>query len=163
MFFCVEGCLRQNIQKNIGLRPINRRNTTSKRFWWKCSFIWVFCIGNTEKCHFSILRTLKWFLCNFDHEWSCLARPDQHFEFFFSISCPVFDVWRHLLTSFCNISQIWQLDRLFEQLNLIITKYLYRVKLLSVTRAIFCLNFLLYHVSFWTYDVISWRHFVLFH
>ena len=25
--FCVEGCLR--LQKNIGLRPLNRRNTTS--------------------------------------------------------------------------------------------------------------------------------------
>ena len=48
--FCVEGCLR--LQKNIGLRPINRRNTASQRFWCKWAFTWVFCIGNTGKFHF---------------------------------------------------------------------------------------------------------------
>ena len=57
--FCAEGCLR--IQKNIGLRPIKRRNTASKRFWWKWPFIWVFYIENTGKCHFFA------YICYFEH------------------------------------------------------------------------------------------------
>ena len=49
----------------------------------------------------------------------------------------VFELWRHLLTSFCSISLIFPLDRLFEQLNLIFTKYLLEVKLFSITRGRF--------------------------
>jgi len=110
------------------------------------------------------LSTLKWFLRNIDHGWSCLTRLDRHFgKKNFPISCPVFDLWRHLLTSFCNISPIWPLDRLFEQFNLIITKYLSRVKLFNVTRQMFWKKFFPCHVPFLTYDVICWRHFATFH
>ena len=47
---CVEGCLR--LQKNIDLRPINRRNTTSQQFLCKWTFIWVFCMGKQENATF---------------------------------------------------------------------------------------------------------------
>ena len=57
--FCVEGCLR--LQNNIGLRPINGRNATMKLLWCKWAFIWVFCIGNTRKCHFLA------YICYFEH------------------------------------------------------------------------------------------------
>ena len=80
--FCVEGCLR--LQKNIGLRPMNRRNTTSKRFWWKWPYICVLCIGNTGKCHFlahiCYFEHFKMVFMNYYHGWSCLARLDRHFE-----------------------------------------------------------------------------------
>ena len=101
------------------------------------------------------MSPLKWFLWNIDHGWSCLARPDQHFEkFFFFIPCPVFDVWRHLLTSFCNISLIWPLNHLFEQLDLIFTKYISRVKLLNVTLGTFWQN--IYLIPCRVFDL--WRH-----
>ena len=73
---------------------------------------------------------------------------------FLSISYPVFDLWRHLLTSFCNISPIWPLDRLFEQLNLIITKYLWVLKLFIVTRGTFRKRMFL--IQCLIYDL--WRH-----
>ena len=75
-------------------------------------------------------------------------------KFFFSISCLVFDLWRHLLTSFCNISLIWPLNHLFEQLDLIFTKYISRVKLLNVTLGTFWQN--IYLIPCRVFDL--WRH-----
>ena len=57
------------------------------------------------------------------------------------IPCRVFDLWGHLLTSFCSILLIFPLDCLFEQLNLIFTKYLLRVKLFIITRGRFWQDF----------------------
>ena len=54
--FCVEGCLR--LQKNIVLRPINRRNTASQRFWCKWALIWVFCIGKPLFSTYLLFRAL---------------------------------------------------------------------------------------------------------
>ena len=72
----------------------------------------------------------------------------------FFIPCPVFDVWRHLLTSFCNISLIWSLNHLFEQLDLLFTKYIWRVKLLNVTWGTFWQN--IYLTPCRVFDL--WRH-----
>ena len=78
----------------------------------------------------------------------------KFWENFFFIPCLVFDVWRHLLTSFCNISLIWPLNHLFEQLDLIFTKYISRVKLLNVTLGTFWQN--IYLIPCRVFDL--WRH-----
>ena len=153
----MEGCLR--LQKNIGLRPINRRNTTSQRFLCKWAFIWVICMGNTGKCHFLA------HICYFEHfkmvfmkYWSWVKLFSKTRSTFWekkiSIPCPVFDVWRHLLSSFCNISLIWPLNHLFEQLDLIFTKCIWRVKLFNVTWRTFWQN--IYLIPRRVFEL--WRH-----
>ena len=140
MFFCVEECLW--LQKNIGLRPINRRNTTLQRFLWKWPSIWVLRIGNTGKCHFlEHICYFEHFKMVFTKYWSWVKlfskTRSTFWKFCFFIPCLVFDLWHHLLTSFCSISQMLPLHHLFEQSNLIFTKYLGDVKLFKVNRGKF--------------------------
>ena len=75
------------------------------------------------------------------------------------ITCRGFDLWRHLLTSFCSISLIFPLNRLFEQLILIFTKYQWGVKLFNKTWGAFGQNLCLIPC----HGFNLWRHFALFH
>ena len=116
-------------RENIGLRPINRRNTNSKRCWRKWAYIWVLCMGNTGKCHFrqifAILSTLKWFIWNIDYRWSCLARPDQHFDkicFWYHVSFLIYDFIKDvILLYFTNFTiaflskSTWFLRNIYEE------------------------------------------------
>ena len=43
----IEGCL--GLQKNLGSRPVNRRNTILERFWWLGTFLLMFYIGKLGK------------------------------------------------------------------------------------------------------------------
>ena len=68
----------------------------------------------------------------------------------FLIQCLIYDLWRHLLTSFCSISLILPLYRLFEQLHAIFTKYLWGIKLFILTKETFWENILFNTASlFW--------------
>ena len=56
------------------------------------------------------------------------------------LPCLFFDPMTSLVTSFCSISLLLLLHRPFEQINLILTKYLIRVKLFNMTRGTFWEN-----------------------
>ena len=54
------------------------------------------------------------------HGKSCYAWSQKYFEKkFFLISCPIFDVWRHLQSSFNRFSVICRHNLLFRHFNLI--------------------------------------------
>ena len=82
------------------------------------------------------------------------SHQKDNLEKHFLIPCFVFDLWRHLLTSFCSISLILPLNRLFEQLNAIFTKYLWGVKLFNMTRGTFWEDIVLITCLIFIYDVI---------
>ena len=79
------------------------------------------------------------------------------------IPCRVFDLWRHLLTSFCSISLILPLHRLFGQLDSNFTKYLQGVKLFNVTWGILWKNLFLIQCRVFDSWRQLWRHFALSH
>ena len=72
---------------------------------------------------------------------------------YFLMLCFVFVLWIRV-TSFCSIPLTFPLNRPFEQLILIFTKYLLRVMWFSITRGRFSQNIFWYHASFFIYDVI---------
>ena len=75
----------------------------------------------------------------------------------------VFDPWRHLLTSFCSISLILPLYRLFEQLDSNFTKYLQGVKLFNMIWGILWKNLFLIQCRVFDSWHQLWRHFALSH
>ena len=79
------------------------------------------------------------------------------------IPCRVFDLWRHLLTSFCSISLILPLHRLFGQLDSNFTKYLQGIKLFNVTWGILWKNLFLIQCRVFDSWRQLWRHFALSH
>ena len=116
-------------------------------------------MGNTGKCHFLA------HICYFEHfkmvfmkYWSWVKlfskTRSTFWEKKFSIPCPVFDVWRHLLTSFCNISLIWPFNHIFEQLDLIFPKYLCRESCSTWPAEHFGKISVWYQMAFLTYAVI---------
>ena len=78
-------------------------------------------------------------------------------SFFDTMSC--FWLMTSIVTSFCSISSTCLLNRLFERLNLIFTKYLWWVKLFNKTWGKFWQNLCL--LPCLVFDL--WRHFALFH
>ena len=151
-------CVRAGFRVPLG-EAINRSKTTLQRYWCKWALIWWCCIGNTGECHFLVHSCyFQHFKMSFMKYWSLVKlfskTRSTFWEKFFYIRSPLFDVWRHLLTSFCNISLIWSLNHLFEQLDLLFTKYIWRVKLLNVTLGTFWQN--IYLIPCRVFDL--WRH-----
>ena len=123
-------------------------------FWSMTSLVRSFC-------SISLILPLRRFFEQLDLIftkclWSKIVQHDQRkilvIYFFDSVS-----IWSmtSLETSFCSITLILPLHRLFEQLDLIFTKLLWGVKFFNMSRGRFWQYAFWYHVWFLIYVVIS--------
>ena len=114
-------------------------NMTRGRFWQNIFLIPCLVLIYDVTCDVILLHFTNFtisspiFATNGDfYEIFIIDKVVQHdqrklLENMFLIPCLVFDLWRNLLASCCSVSLL--LHRLFEQLDLIFTKYLWGVKL----------------------------------
>ena len=137
---------------------------TMSHFWLMTSIVTSFC-SISLICllnrHFERLNLIftkyLWWIKLFNKTWGTFWQNT------YLIPCRVFDLWRHLLTSFCSISLILPLYRLFEQLDSNFTKYLQGVKLFNMIWGILWKNLFLIQCRVFDSWHQLWRHFALSH
>ena len=137
---------------------------TMSRFWLMTSFVDVILLYFTNFTTSSPFWTTRLEFYEIFTRNKVVQRDLRNTlkkSFFDTMSC--FWLMTSIVTSFCSISSTCLLNRLFERLNLIFTKYLWWVKLFNKMYGTFWQNLCLIECLVFYLWRHFWRPFVLFH
>ena len=96
------------------------------RFWRMTSCIRHFAVFQYFFDEIPVLGTISWFQALFIMIKILSMIREIFWKYLFFISCPVYDVWRHLLPSFCRFSVICWLNPFLGTLSWFIKEVYHR-------------------------------------